>query len=287
MSEPAEICLTTAALQQDLNQLLDFTLNRLKLRDKYTCNVIGQTDCSPLRTKNWGGGEKIGGQKSIYSLNVSSSARKQGGERQWFLLLWQPQQTTSGTEQEGGEKKKMKKKSSLVQVQCSKTQLGAPSSVCGVNSRAQGPGDKNKRRNKWKIPKNETGKLDGSCEKRPPRPPLPPCRRWRLIRGELRLLLPLVNRPPDGAHLHTQTPARCERVVLHFVPELLSHSCVPSWNKETETFFICVDLVTIEVSFRNMHLLAFLAPWDRITIPVFRLDTLSRKKTKQTNVQYY
>lgn len=28
-----------------------------------------------------------------------------------------------------------------------------------------------------------------------------------------------------------------------------------------------------------MHLLAFLAPWDRITIPVFRLDTLSRKKT--------
>lgn len=46
------------------------------------------------------------------------------------------------------KQKKKKKKSSLVLVQCSKIQLGAPSSVCGVNSRAQGPGDKNKRRNK-------------------------------------------------------------------------------------------------------------------------------------------
>lgn len=100
--------------------------------------------------------------------------------------------------------RKKKKKSSLVQVQCSKIQLGAPSSVCGVNSRAQGPGDKNKRRNKLKIPQNQTPKIDGSCEKRPP-PPSPPCRRWRLIRGELRLLLPLVNRPPEGAHLYTHT----------------------------------------------------------------------------------
>lgn len=122
----------------------------------------------------------------------------------------------------GGEKKK---KSSLVQVQCSKIQLGAPSSVCGVNSRAQGPGDE-------KYPKTKPAKSTAAVRSvpppAPPAPPLPPCRRWRLIRGELRLLLPLVNRPPEGAHLHTQTPARCERVVLHFVPELLSHSCVPS-----------------------------------------------------------
>lgn len=174
-SEPAEICLATAALQQDLNQLLDFTLKRLKPGDKYTCEVIGQTDCSPLRTKNWGREKKKLKDKNPFIAWMFPHLREsREGKGSDFFCSDSRNKPHLGRRRRERKKKKEKKKSSLVQVQCSKIQLGAPSSVCGVNSRAQGPGDKNKRRNKWKIPKNETRKIDGSCEKRPPRPPPSP-----------------------------------------------------------------------------------------------------------------